>query len=87
MKNIGTKISQWFKKLEEGWRLLPVKRQRFYTLLLFSVYTLVSLIIIAKICYDVGRNGSTLKIEHIDNPLVKPQKSGRISMNSALKIF
>ena len=75
MKKLRTKISKWFDRLDDRWRELPIKKQHRYTLLLFAGYVLLSIIVIAKVCYDVGASDSKLKIEHIENPLIKQNKS------------
>ena len=72
MKKIRTKIDRWFNRLKEGWKVLPVKKQRYYMLFLFALYTILSLMVMAKICYDIGRNSNSLNIGHIENPIVKP---------------
>ena len=74
MKKLRTTINNWFDKLDEQWRDLPVKRQHRYTLLLFAGYAVLSLVVIAKVCYDVGKSDGKLTIEHIENPLIKQKK-------------
>ncbi|MBN8785817.1 nitrogen regulatory IIA protein [Elizabethkingia anophelis] len=87
MKKLRTKISKWFDRLDDKWRELPVKKQHRYTLFLFAGYLLLSVIVIAKVCYDVGASDSKLKIEHIENPLIKQKKSPVSSQDSISKIL
>lgn len=87
MKNLRTTINNWFDKLDGQWRAMPVEKQHRYTLLLFSVYALLSIIVLLKVCYDVAQPDNTLTIEHIENPIrqnnssVSPQDS----INTILK--
>lgn len=75
MKNIGTRINNWFEKLDGQWRAMPVKKQQRYTILLFISYALLSTIVILKVCYDVSKSDSSLIIEHIKNPVIQKNKS------------
>jgi hypothetical protein len=87
MKKWRTTISKWFDRLDEQWRDLPVKRQHRYTLLLFAGYAVLSLVVIAKVCYDVGKSDSKLTIEHIENPLIKQKKSSVLPQDSITTIL
>lgn len=71
MKNLGTRINNWFEKLDGQWRAMPVKKQQRYTILLFISYALLSTIVILKVCYDVSKSDSSLIIEHIKNLLYR----------------
>lgn len=75
MKNLGTRINNWFIKLDGQWRAMPVKKQQRYTILLFISYALLSTIVILKVCYDVSKSDSSLIIEHIKNPVIQKNKS------------
>lgn len=87
MKKWRTTISKWFDRLDEQWRDLPVKRQHRYTLLLFAGYAVLSLVVIAKVCYDVGKSDGKLTIEHIENPLIKQKKSSASPQDSITTIL
>lgn len=87
MKKLRTTINNWFDKLDEQWRDLPVKRQHHYTLLLFAGYAVLSLVVIAKVCYDVGKSDGKLTIEHIENPLIKQKKSSASPQDSITTIL
>lgn len=75
MKNLRTIINNWFDRLNEQWRSLSLKRQHRYTLLLFAGYALLSIIVILKVCYDVGNSENSMTIEHIENPVIQQKKS------------
>ncbi|WP_118196658.1 nitrogen regulatory IIA protein [Albibacterium indicum] len=88
MKNLRTTINNWFDKLDGQWRAMPVEKQHRYTLLLFSVYALLSIIVLLKVCYDVAQPDNTLTIEHIENPINRQNKSSvspQDSINTILK--
>jgi len=78
MKYLRTTISKWFDKLNGQWRAMPVKKQHRYTLLLFSVYALLSIIVLVKVCHDVAKPDNTIRIEHIENPVIRQGKSSAI---------
>ncbi|MBL7734443.1 MAG: nitrogen regulatory IIA protein [Chitinophagaceae bacterium] len=75
MKNLRTAISNWFDRLGDRWRALPVKKQHRYTLLLFAGYALLSVVVLLKVCYDVAQSNNAITIEHIENPIIKQKKS------------
>src|SRR5690606_7462617 len=88
MKNLRTTINNWFDKLDERWRSMPVKKQHRYTLLLFLGYALLSFVVLLKVCYDVAQSDNTMTIEHIENPMnrqSKPSVSPQDSINTILK--
>lgn len=87
MKKLRFRITRWIDRLDDRWRDLPIKKQHRYTLLLFTSYVLLSVVVIAKICYDVGRNGNDLAIDHIENPLIKQKKSSAFPQDSISKII
>ncbi|MDY9918966.1 MAG: nitrogen regulatory IIA protein [Proteiniphilum sp.] len=74
MKNLRTSVNNWFDKLNGQWRAMPVKKQHRCTLLLFSVYALLSIIVLVNVCYDVAKPGNTIRIEHIENPVIRQDK-------------
>ena len=78
MKNLRTSINNWFDKLNGQWRAMPVKKQHRYTLVLFSVYALLSIIVLVKVCHDVAKPDNTIRIKHIENPVIRQGKSSAI---------
>lgn len=87
MKNLRTIINNRIDKLDERWRALPWKKQHRYMLLLFASYALLSVIVIVKVCYDVGKPKEGMSIEHIENPVIKQKKSSVPSQDSISKIL
>lgn len=87
MKNLRTTLSDWFDKLDEQWRALPLKKQHRYTLLLFAGYALLSIMVILKVCYDVGTSGNDMTIEHIENPVIQQNKSSVLPQDSISTIL
>lgn len=87
MKNLRTAISNWFDKLDDRWRAMPVKKQHHYTLLLFAGYALLSVVVILKVCYDVAQSDNAITIEHIENPIIKQNKSSVSSQDSITTIL
>lgn len=87
MKNLRTAINNWFDKLDGQWRAMPVAKQDRYTLLLFSGYALLSIIVLLKVCYDVAQPDNTLTIEHIENPINRQNNSSVSPQDSIKKIL
>jgi len=83
MKNLRTTINNWFDKLDGQWRAMPVKKQHHYTLLLFSGYALLSVIVLLKVCYDVALSDNAMTIEHIENPI--RQNNSSVSPQDSIK--
>ncbi|MGV3766790.1 MAG: nitrogen regulatory IIA protein [Chitinophagaceae bacterium] len=73
-------------KLREQWRSLPPGKQRRYTRLLFAGYALLSLFVIARVCYDTGSYGNDIQMEHIRNPVI-PQKKSAAAPRDSLSII
>ena len=88
MKKLRERLDNWFNKLDERWRSLPVKRQRKYTLLFFMGYLLLTVIVIAKVWFDTSKPNPTIEIRHIENPVIQKKKSetgGLDSLSNILK--
>jgi len=82
MKNLRIIISSRLDQLDERWRALPLKKQHRYTLLLFLGYALLSLFVIIKVCYDLGKHNTAMPIEHIVNPVINQKKPAGIPQDS-----
>jgi len=78
MKTLRASINNWIDKLNGQWRAMPVKKQHHHILLLFSAYALLSIIVLVKVCYDVAKPGNTIRIDHIENPVIRQGKSSVI---------
>lgn len=87
MKKLRTAISDWFDKLDEQWRAMPVKKQHRYTLLLFAGYALLSVVVLIKICYDVAQSDNNITIEHIENPIIRQNNSSVSPQDSIITIL
>ncbi|MEO8172235.1 MAG: nitrogen regulatory IIA protein [Sediminibacterium sp.] len=75
MKNVRTKMEQWFDRLDERWRSLPVGRQHRYMLCFFAGYLLLTLGVIFKVWYDTARPDDKMVIRHIEKPVLKNEES------------
>lgn len=75
MKNLSTKIENWFDRLDCRWRQVPIKTQRLVAILFFTVYALLSLYVLAKVCFDLGRASNEMVVEHIKSPEIQTQNS------------
>lgn len=88
MKTLRKSIQQWFDRLDERWRNLPMKTQHRYTLWFFSGYFLLSVLVIVNVFVSAGRPGREIRIEHIKNPIFKqPNPVGTIMDSSNLNQF
>ena len=64
-------MDRYFDRLDDRWRELPVRKQHKYTLYFFVGYLMLTAGVIAKVWYDTGKSESDMKIEHIENPVLK----------------
>lgn len=64
-------MDSYFDQLDDRWRELPVRKQHKYTLYFFVGYLMLTAGVIAKVWYDTGKSESDMKIEHIENPVLK----------------
>lgn len=87
MKDLRTAISNWFDRLDGRWRAMSVKKQHRYTLLLFAGYALLSVSVLLKVCYDVAQSNNEITIEHIQNPIIKQNKSSASPQDSITTIL
>lgn len=71
MKKLRTTINQYFDKLDNRWRELPVRKQHQYTLYLFLGYLLLTIMVVSKVMYDTSKSKNDMTIEHIESPVLK----------------
>ncbi len=71
MKKLRAKVDSYFDRLDDRWRELPVRKQHKYTLYFFVGYLMLTAGVIAKVWYDTGKSENDMKIEHIENPVLK----------------
>lgn len=87
MNNLRKKIVDGFDKLDLMWRALPTKKQRDYTLMILAGYTVLTLLVITKVCFDLGKSKNTINLEHIENPVIKRDGSTALPVDSITKIL
>ncbi len=73
MKKLRERLDNWFEKLDERWRALPVKKQHKYTLFFFLGYLFLTVMVIAKVWFDTSQPNPSIEIRHIENPVI-PKK-------------
>lgn len=81
MEKLRSFIDQWSGKLDQRWRGLPLRRQRRYTLLLFTGYLVLMVLAIANAWYDTG---SASPVRHIENPVTLNRPPGTAVQDSLL---
>jgi hypothetical protein len=86
MKNLKMHLKNWFEKLDERWKALPVKKQHLYTLYFFTVYLLLTAVVLYKVAVDNGKSRTGLVISPIENPLLKKNLHSSISTDSLTSI-
>lgn len=82
MKKIRTDIDKWFDKMDERWKILPVRKQHQYILYFFLGYLLLTVGAILKVWYDTNKSNSDMVIEHIENPVLKKKGSSKFLMDT-----
>ncbi|MFZ4860905.1 nitrogen regulatory IIA protein [Sphingobacterium sp. Mn56C] len=75
MKKIRANIDEWIERLDQRWRILPLKKQHQYILYFFIGYLLLTAGVICKVWYDTSKSGNEMVIEHIENPTLNRVKN------------
>lgn len=86
MKNLRINMDKYFNQLDDRWRALTVKKQHQYTLYFFLGYLLTTLVI-AKVWYETRTSKNDLKIERIENPVLKNTPKLQASTIKKIKIY
>ena len=74
MKKLRAAINQWFDRLDERWRLLPINKQHQYTLCFFAAYFILTALVVFKVWYDAGKPNNNMVIDPIENPVLKKKE-------------
>lgn len=80
-------MDNYFDKLDERWRALSLRKQHQYMVCFFVTYLILTIGVVVKVCYDVGKSNSELTINHIENPIVRKKESAVSLRDSLLKII
>ena len=86
MKKLRATITDYFDKLNDHFSALPLRKQKQYTLYFFVGYLLLTVIVIWKVWYDVGKSYKTIDIKHIENPVLKKKEASK-SLQDTLILF
>ncbi|MBA5793477.1 nitrogen regulatory IIA protein [Flavobacterium sp. xlx-214] len=81
MKEIRTKVSQYFDQLNTHWKSLPIQKQQHYTLYIFIIYLILTAGLICKIWFDAGTY-KEIALEQFENPIPIAIKNQSKAMNS-----
>jgi hypothetical protein len=87
MKNLRTNMSQWFDRLDQRWRALPLTIQHRYTLYFFTGYVLLTVGVIFKVGLDMTKSNNDMEIKHIENPAVKNKESPATIQDTLITIL
>jgi hypothetical protein len=74
MKKLRANMDKWFDRLDERWRLLPIRKQHQYTLYFFVAYLILTAGVLFKVWYDAGKRDNNMVIGHIENPVLKKKE-------------
>lgn len=86
MKELRAYIKKWADWLNEHWRKLSLKQQRWYILCFFMGYLALTVTVLIKIGMDLGAPGKAIIIKHIENPILK-QKAGPVPNEDSISII
>jgi hypothetical protein len=87
MKNLRTNMSEWFDRLDQRWKVLPVRKQHRYTLCFFTGYLLLTIGVIFKVGLDTTRSDNDMVIKHIENPVGKKKESPATIQDTLITIL
>ncbi|OBW41813.1 hypothetical protein AB670_01806 [Chryseobacterium sp. MOF25P] len=85
MKKFRSTIDQFVKELELRWTGIPVKKQQRYTRAFFTGYAILTVGVIIHVIYQTGKPNENVRIEHIENPMEKIEKS-KIVLQDSLSV-
>ena len=74
MKKLRANMDKWFDRLDERWRLLPIREQHHYMLYFFIAYLILTAGVLFKVWYDVGKSDNNMVIGHIENAVLKKKE-------------
>ena len=86
MKKIRAHIEQYFDRLDDRFRALPLKKQRKFTIYFFMGYLLLTAAVIWNVWYDVATSNEVVNIKHIENPVHK-RKEASTRLQDTLSTF
>jgi len=66
MKKLRDTIENYVVKVENHWKVLPVKRQKFLTKVFFGSYVLLTIIVIINVFISTSQRSNTMFINRID---------------------
>lgn len=87
MKKLRADIDQWFDRLDERWRLLPIYKQQQYTLYFFAAYLILTAGILLKVWFDAGKPNKNMVIDPIENPVLKKKEIPAILQDTVSTIL
>jgi hypothetical protein len=87
MKKLRAAINQWFDRLDERWRLLPINKQHQYTMCFFAAYLTLTAWVLLKVWYDAGKGDKNMVIARIENPILKKKESPAVLQDTVSTIF
>lgn len=68
-------MDRQFEKLDARWRLLPIGKQRRYTLYIFTGYVILAATVIITALIGSPEPGTAVAIKRIKNPVIRLQQS------------
>jgi hypothetical protein len=73
MEKFRISFDGWQDRLDCCWKQLPPEKKRRIVLYSFAGYLLITIAIILQVIYQMGNAPDKIGIEHIHNPVAKPQ--------------
>lgn len=75
MKKLRAHIEQYFDRLDNRFRALPLKKQRQFTSYFFIGYFVLTAAVIWNVWYDVATSNEIVNIKHIEKPVHKKKET------------
>lgn len=84
MKDLRIYLRACFDILNTRWASLSIKRQHSYIRYFFMAYCLLTGVVMAKFCLEESTPERRMKIDHIENPILKLKKESLSRKDSLL---
>jgi len=74
MDKFGTRAGSRWETIEQKWQQLPARQKHNAVLYAFTAYVILTLVVIVQVVIGLGDSTDSLKVDHIENPVVKPRE-------------
>lgn len=71
MERLRMKLDKHYKKIENRWSALPIRKQRHFFFCFVMIYLFLIVVVILSAWHDASKLNNDFGIEHIESPILK----------------